>query len=312
MIYDASTLDFPAELRADLCVVGSGAGGAMVAMVAAEAGLDVVMLEAGAFVPPESVTQREEQMIPQLLWDHGGRTTADRAVAIHQGRALGGSTMHNLNLCKRIPSGILAGWRRDRGLSLLPQERWDALYTEVERMLEVSVVPEARWNRHNHVLRRGTEELGWEGGGLSHNRTGCRGSGFCELGCPYNAKQNALKILIPDALDHGARVVTDVRVSRIVHDGHRATGVIGAAIGAILTGVFVVKGLGGAGLVEGVTMGKQVGIQIVAVLSTLVYDAIVTLILLKIVDAFIGLRISEEAETEGLDIALHDERGYNL
>ena len=87
---------------------------------------------------------------------------------------------------------------------------------------------------------------------------------------------------------------------------------IGGAIGAILTGVFVVKGLGGAGLAEGVTMGGQVGIQIVAVLSTLVYDAIVSLILLKIVDAFIGLRVSEEDETEGLDIALHDERGYNL
>lgn len=87
---------------------------------------------------------------------------------------------------------------------------------------------------------------------------------------------------------------------------------IGGAIGAILTGVFVVKGLGGAGLAEGVTMGRQVGIQIIAVLSTLVYDAIVSLILLKIVDVFIGLRVSEEAETEGLDIALHDERGYNL
>jgi Amt family ammonium transporter len=87
---------------------------------------------------------------------------------------------------------------------------------------------------------------------------------------------------------------------------------IGGAIGAILTGVFVVKGLGGAGLAEGVTMGRQVGIQVIAVLSTLVYDAIVSLILLKIVDVFIGLRVSEEAETEGLDIALHDERGYNL
>ena len=87
---------------------------------------------------------------------------------------------------------------------------------------------------------------------------------------------------------------------------------IGGAIGAILTGVFVVKGLGGAGLAKGMTMGSQVGIQAVAVISTVVYDAIVSLILLKIVDVFIGLRVSEEAETEGLDIALHDERGYNL
>ncbi len=87
---------------------------------------------------------------------------------------------------------------------------------------------------------------------------------------------------------------------------------IGGAIGAILTGVFVVKGLGGAGLAKGMTMGSQVGIQAVAVISTVVYDAIVSLILLKIVDVFIGLRVSEEAETDGLDIALHDERGYNL
>ncbi|VAX12539.1 Ammonium transporter [hydrothermal vent metagenome] len=86
---------------------------------------------------------------------------------------------------------------------------------------------------------------------------------------------------------------------------------IGGIIGAILTGVFVAKGLGGTGLAEGVTMGGQVGTQIIAVLATIVYDVIITFILLKIIDALIGLRVSEEAETEGLDIALHDERGYN-
>ncbi|HQU16370.1 MAG: ammonia channel protein [Chromatiales bacterium 21-64-14] len=87
---------------------------------------------------------------------------------------------------------------------------------------------------------------------------------------------------------------------------------VGGIIGAMLTGVFVAKGLGGAGLKEGVTMGHQVWTQAVAVCSTLGYDAVVSFILLKIVDAFIGLRVSEEAETEGLDLALHDERAYNL
>ncbi len=87
---------------------------------------------------------------------------------------------------------------------------------------------------------------------------------------------------------------------------------IGGIIGAILTGVFADASLGGVGLAEGLTIGAQVGKQFVGVLATLVYTAIASFILLKIVDVIIGLRVSEEQETEGLDIALHDERGYIL
>jgi len=87
---------------------------------------------------------------------------------------------------------------------------------------------------------------------------------------------------------------------------------IGGIVGAILTGVFVDASFGGAGLDEGVTIAKQVGIQFVAVAGTVVYDAIATLIILKIVDAIMGLRVTEDQETEGLDLTLHNERGYNL
>lgn len=85
---------------------------------------------------------------------------------------------------------------------------------------------------------------------------------------------------------------------------------IGGIIGAILTGVFADASLGGAGLAEGMTIGSQVGLQVIGVLATIVYTSIVSLILLKIIDAVIGLRVTEEDETEGLDLALHDERGY--
>lgn len=87
---------------------------------------------------------------------------------------------------------------------------------------------------------------------------------------------------------------------------------IGGIIGAILTGVFADASLGGVGLAEGVSIGTQVGKQFIGVGATLVYTAIVSLVLLKIVDVIVGLRVTEEQETEGLDIALHDERGYNL
>jgi Amt family ammonium transporter len=87
---------------------------------------------------------------------------------------------------------------------------------------------------------------------------------------------------------------------------------IGGIIGAMLTGVFADASLGGVGLDEGVSIGAQLSTQAIGVLATLVYTGIVSLILLKIIDAVIGLRVTEEQETEGLDTALHDERGYIL
>lgn len=88
---------------------------------------------------------------------------------------------------------------------------------------------------------------------------------------------------------------------------------VGGIIGAILTGVFCAESLGGTGFgVEEGGIGAQVGVQTVGVLATVIYTAIVSLIILKVIDAFIGLRVTEDQETEGLDLALHDERGYNL
>jgi len=87
---------------------------------------------------------------------------------------------------------------------------------------------------------------------------------------------------------------------------------VGGFVGAILTGVFVDSGLGGAGLGEGVTMGGQVVSQFIGAGATIVYCGVVSFILLKIIDAVIGLRVTDEQEQEGLDLVLHDEKGYNL
>jgi ammonium transporter, Amt family len=87
---------------------------------------------------------------------------------------------------------------------------------------------------------------------------------------------------------------------------------VGGLVGAILTGVFVDSSLGGAGLKEGVSMGGQVMKQLTGAGVTIVYCAVVSFILLKLIDAVIGLRATPEQEQEGLDLALHDERGYNL
>ena len=88
---------------------------------------------------------------------------------------------------------------------------------------------------------------------------------------------------------------------------------IGGIIGAILTGIFCAPSLGGVGFGDGIsTIGKQISIQFLGVISTLIYSGIVSFVILKGLDAIIGLRVSDDEETEGLDLSQHDERGYNL
>jgi Amt family ammonium transporter len=87
---------------------------------------------------------------------------------------------------------------------------------------------------------------------------------------------------------------------------------VGGVIGTLLTGVFAAPALGGLGLPEGATIGSQVLIQGLGVLVTLVWSGVVSLVLLKAIDALLGLRVSAEDETQGLDVALHEERGYIL
>jgi len=91
---------------------------------------------------------------------------------------------------------------------------------------------------------------------------------------------------------------------------------VGGILGTLLAGVFSSTGLGvfsGYGFADGITgMGGQFYVQLVGVLATIVFTAVVTFAILKVVDAMLGLRVSEEQEVEGLDIRLHEERGYDL
>ena len=90
---------------------------------------------------------------------------------------------------------------------------------------------------------------------------------------------------------------------------------VGGALGTILAGVFVSSQLGvfsGQGYAEGMTMASQVGVQAIGVVATASYAAIITFVLLKIIDVLLGLRITEDQETEGLDLNQHNERGYDM
>ena len=85
---------------------------------------------------------------------------------------------------------------------------------------------------------------------------------------------------------------------------------VGGILGTLLAGVVVSANLGGKGLAEGVTLGHQMLVQLVGVASVVIYCAVLTFVLLKVTQALVGLRVAPETETEGLDLAEHDERGY--
>ena len=87
---------------------------------------------------------------------------------------------------------------------------------------------------------------------------------------------------------------------------------VGGILGTFLAGIFVSTEFGGAGLAEGMTMSDQVGVQLIGIVAVLVWTAVISYGILKLVDKLIGLRVSDEEETEGLDISQHEERGYIL
>ncbi|MDE0727204.1 MAG: ammonium transporter [Alphaproteobacteria bacterium] len=87
---------------------------------------------------------------------------------------------------------------------------------------------------------------------------------------------------------------------------------VGGALGTLLTAVFATASLGGMGLAEGTTMGSQFGVQVIGVVAVLAWSLVISFIIIKITSATMGLRITDEAEIEGLDLGSHGERGYDI
>ncbi|MEM1349259.1 MAG: GMC family oxidoreductase N-terminal domain-containing protein, partial [Myxococcota bacterium] len=225
----ASTLRDGAVLRAEAVVIGLGAGGAMVFHDLAKAGRDVLALEFGGVHEAPDMARREELMLPQLFMEGASRATDDLAIRVLQGKGVGGSTLHNTNLCRALPHELRDQWIEDYGVTTL-RDGLAEDFVAVERLLGVHAVPDEKVNANNALVQRGLDALGWRGGRMAHNRAGCKGSGFCELGCPNDGKQNAAKVLVPGGLDAGGRVLTHARADRIVEDAGSVCAVEAVAV----------------------------------------------------------------------------------
>ncbi|HEX2485152.1 MAG TPA: GMC family oxidoreductase N-terminal domain-containing protein [Myxococcota bacterium] len=215
MSVDLAAASAPLDLRAEVCVIGSGAGGAVAAAELARGGLDVVILEQGRHWTSRDFTQREDEMLPRLFEEAGMRQTEDGSITVLQGRNVGGSTVHNLCYSFRTPDPILALWREEHGLSSLTSASLAPSFERVERMLKVKQIREDEVNALNRIVRAGAEKLGYSGFVTKHNREGCVQAGYCILGCSYDAKQSMLVTYVPEAERLGARLFASARAERI-------------------------------------------------------------------------------------------------
>jgi choline dehydrogenase-like flavoprotein len=222
-IIDGARLTGERRVRADVVVVGSGAGGAPVAKALAEAGRRVVVVEEGAYFAREQLNARPRDMTA-LLYRDGGQvaTVGTPAIMLPTGRAVGGTTLVNSGTCFRIPPRIATRWRDELGVEIAGL---DALYAQVEREIGVRRVTPDLAGANAKIAKRGADALGWSGHYLDRNAVGCQGSGVCAFGCPTGAKQHAGEVYMNAAHAAGAITYTNARAVRIDMDNNSARGV---------------------------------------------------------------------------------------
>ena len=213
------------QISADVCVIGAGAGGAVVAAELAEGGMSVVVLEEGHWHDPDSFTARPPEMLARLYRDGGQTMTlGNPPILLPLGQGLGGTTLINSGTCFRTPPLVLARWEREFGLNV-SEESLRPCFERVEKALSVSEVTPELAGANAEVARRGAERLGWSHGYLRRNARGCVGSGVCVFGCPTSAKQHTGITYIPRAKDAGAQIVTGAHVQQVLVENGRARGV---------------------------------------------------------------------------------------
>jgi choline dehydrogenase-like flavoprotein len=222
----------PLELSCDVVVVGSGAGGAVVAAELAESGLEVVVLEEGPRVTAEEHGRMRPTESVRQVWRSGSLTVAlglgdTPSVNVMMGCCVGGSSIVTGGVCFRIPDPVLAEWSGNLGLEGYTPQAMEPVFNHVERRTHVEVVPERLRSRSTVLFAEGAKKLGYELEPMSRNTDGCRGCGSCNFGCPHSAKRSVDLSYLPSAVEHGAQVWSHCRVDRVLFSGRRAVGVEG-------------------------------------------------------------------------------------
>ncbi len=208
----------------DVVVVGSGAGGAVTAATLAEAGLDVVVLEAGDHYDRDSYPSDPLEAISSLYREAGLTIAEGRpSIPVPVARTVGGTTVINSGTCFRAPDPVLEEWRSRFGVEWAHD--LDPDFAEAEEFLRVTPLDPERMGRNGQLAMEGAAALGASGGPISRNAGHCVQCSSCPYGCRIDAKRGMHVSYLPRAVAAGARVRTGVEARRVLVEGGRAVGV---------------------------------------------------------------------------------------
>ena len=214
-------------LECDVVVVGSGAGGSVVAAELAAKGKDVIVLEKGGYRNEADFTHEEGEAL-ETMYDAGGlRATRDLGVVVLQGATLGGGTVINYTTSFPTPPSVRHEWAQNHRLPHFESKEFNVSLHKVANRLGVNT-DYAKPSGRDRVLIRGLEQLGWHHGLLPRDVRGCTqddSCGYCGFGCRRGAKQSTLVTYLQDAARLGTRIVVDCEVRRVVIERGSATGV---------------------------------------------------------------------------------------
>ncbi len=218
-----------ATLECDVCILGSGAGGSVIAKLLSGARLRTLILEQGSYDTPETFTQQEYDMTKRLYLDGGTLSTKDLSFTLLAGVGGGGGTVVNWMTCLRPPNWCLQEWEEEYGIAGLTTPTFQGYLDEVERTLRVNI-EESQRNPNNDVLWQGCQKLGYTENAdysvIPRNAYQCQQRcGPCGYGCVYNGKQSTLLNYLPDAYHNGAQFLFNTKAQHINITNGRATGV---------------------------------------------------------------------------------------
>jgi choline dehydrogenase-like flavoprotein len=216
-----------ATLSADVCIVGSGAGGAVIAARCAAAGKDVLVLEAGGYRNEQDFKQLELPGYLELYYGGGLATSESGSIAVLAGQTLGGGTVVNYMNCVRTPEDVLREWA-GHGLAGLDDPAFVGEHMDVV-MERIGANTEATAQNATHRrMIAGCDALGyehrpiWRNASLDDDPANC---GYCGSGCQHGCKRSAMKTWLQDASDAGARALVGCHADRVLTEDGRASGV---------------------------------------------------------------------------------------
>ncbi|MFO0598562.1 MAG: GMC family oxidoreductase [Myxococcaceae bacterium] len=224
-IYTGDELTQDQVIECDVCVIGSGAGGAWTAHELVKQGKRVVMLEEGGYHTKREFEMTEARSFPNLYQEAGSRQTDDLSMTILQGRSVGGSTTVNWCTSFRTPQRIIDGWKDRFGIDTITTEALSPHWDFIEKRLHIATWPQEAMNANNKVLWDGLGKLGLERELLKRNVNNCLNLGYCGLGCPVDAKQSMLATILPDAVELGLDLYANVSARMLEWSGKRVSAV---------------------------------------------------------------------------------------